>query len=120
MSGTVKKLYEIEQEQLRINPLPDFQAGDTVGVHYKIREGEKERIQLFEGVCIQRHNGGLRSTFTVRKVSNGIGVERVFPLHSPRIDRLEVKMRGKVKQARLQYLRERSGKSARIRERGKA
>ena len=120
MSGTVKKLYEIELEQLRINPLPEFQAGDTVGVHYKIREGEKERIQLFEGVCIQRHNGGLRSTFTVRKVSNGIGVERVFPLHSPRIDRLEVKARGKVRQARLQYLRERSGKSARIRERGKA
>lgn len=120
MSGTVKKLYEIEQEQLRINPLPDFQAGDTVGVHYKIREGEKERIQLFEGVCIQRHNGGLRSTFTVRKVSNGIGVERVFPLHSPRIDRVDVKARGKVRQARLQYLRDRSGKSARIRERGKA
>ncbi|MBN2527848.1 MAG: 50S ribosomal protein L19 [Deltaproteobacteria bacterium] len=120
MSGTVKKLYEIEQEQLRINPLPDFQTGDTVGVHYKIREGEKERIQLFEGVCIQRHNGGLRSTFTVRKVSNGIGVERVFPLHSPRIDKLEIKARGKVRQARLQYLRERSGKSARIRERGKA
>ncbi len=118
MSGTVKKLFEIENEQLRVNVFPDFQTGDTVGVYYKIREGEKERIQLFEGICVQRHNGGLRSTFTVRKVSNGIGVERVFPLHSPRIDKLEVKMKGKVRQARLQYLRERSGKSARIRERG--
>jgi large subunit ribosomal protein L19 len=118
MSGTVKKLYEIEQEQLKVNPFPDFQTGDTVGVYYKIREGEKERIQLFEGVCIQRHNGGLRSTFTIRKMSDGVGVERVFPLHSPRIDRLEVKMRGKVRQARLQYLRKLRGKSARIRERG--
>ena len=118
MSGTVKKLYEIEQEQLRINPFPAFRAGDTVRVHYKIREGEKERVQVFEGVVICRHNGGLRSTFTVRKVSNGVGVERIFPVHTPRIDRLEVKSRGRVRQGRLYYLRERRGKAARIRELG--
>ncbi len=118
MSGTVLKLYEIEQEQLRPNPLPPFKAGDTIRVYYKIREGEKERVQVFEGVVIKRHGGGLRSTFTVRKVSYGIGVERVFPAHSPRIERLEVKSRGRVRQARLYYLRKRSGKAARIREIG--
>jgi large subunit ribosomal protein L19 len=118
MSGTVKKLYDIEQEQLRATPLPHFRAGDTVRVHYKIREGEKERVQVFEGVVIKRHGGGLRSTFTVRKVSYGMGVERVFPEHSPRIDRLEVKSRGRVRQARLYYLRSRRGKAARIRELG--
>jgi large subunit ribosomal protein L19 len=132
MSETVKKLYEIELEQQRMNPLPEFKAGDTVRVHYKISEGEKERVQVFEGVCIYRHNGGLRrdngglrrhngglcSTFTVRKVSNGVGVERIFPVHSPRIDRLEVKSRGRVRQARLYYLRTRRGKAARIRELG--
>jgi len=118
MSGTVQKLYEIEQEQLRINPLPEFKAGDTVRVHYKIREGEKERVQVFEGIVLTRHNGGLRSTFTVRKVSYGIGVERIFPVHSPRIEKLEVKSRGRVRQARLYYLRQRRGKAARIREIG--
>ena len=118
MSGTVLKLYEIEQEQLRPNPLPFFKAGDTIRVFYKIREGEKERVQVFEGVVIKRHRGGLRSTFTVRKVSYGIGVERVFPAHSPRIERLEVKSHGRVRQARLYYLRKRSGKAARIREIG--
>ena len=118
MSGTVKKLYEIEQEQLRASDLPTFRAGDTVRVHYKIREGEKERVQVFEGVVICRHGGGLRSTFTVRKISYGMGVERIFPVHSPRIDRLEVKSRGRVRQGRLYYLRQRSGKSARIRELG--
>jgi len=118
MSGTVKKLYELELEQLRVNPLPKFKAGDTVRVHYKIREGEKERVQVFEGVVIRRRRGGLRSTFTVRKVSYGIGVERVFPTHSPRIERLEVKSRGRVRQARLYYLRQRRGKAARIREIG--
>ncbi len=118
MSGTVLKLYEIEQEQLRMNELPKFKAGDTVRVHYKIREGEKERVQVFEGVVLTRHNGGLRSTFTVRKVSYGIGVERIFPVHSPRIEKLEVKSRGRVRQAKLYYLRQRSGKAARIREIG--
>ena len=116
MSGTNLKIYEIEQEQLRPNPLPKFRAGDTIRVSYKIREGEKERVQVFEGVVIRRHRGGLRSTFTVRKVSYGIGVERIFPVHSPLIDRLEVKSHGRVKQARLFYLRERSGKAARIKE----
>lgn len=118
MSGTVQKIYEIEQEQLRPSPLPKFKPGDTVRVSYKIREGEKERVQVFEGVVISRHRGGLRSTFTVRKVSSGIGVERVFPVHSPLIERLEVKARGRVRQSRLFYLRERSGKAARIREIG--
>ena len=90
MSGTTLKIYEIEQEQLRPNPLPPFKAGDTVRVSYKIREGDKERVQVFEGVVIRRHRGGLRSTFTVRKVSYGIGVERIFPVNSPHIERLEV------------------------------
>ena len=118
MSGTTTKIYEIEQEQLRFSPLPRFKAGDTVRVHYKIREGEKERIQVFEGVCIRRRAGGLRSTFTVRKMSYGVGVERIFPVNSPMIDKLEVKSRGRVRQARLYYLRERRGKAARIRELG--
>ena len=118
MSGTVKKIYEIEQEQLRARPLPKFKAGDTVRVHYKITEGEKERVQVFEGVVIKRRRGGLRGTFTVRKVSYGIGVERVFPAQTPLIDRLEVKSRGRVRQARLYYLRKRRGKAARIREIG--
>ena len=118
MSGTVLKLYEIEQEQLRANALPDFKSGDTVRVHYKIREGEKERVQVFEGIVIARHNGGLRGTFTVRKVSYGVGVERVFPNHSPRIEKVEVKAHGRVRQARLFYLRGLRGKAARIREVG--
>ena len=118
MSGTSLKIYEIEQEQLRPIPLPHFKAGDTVRVSYKIREGEKERVQVFEGVVLTRHNGGLRSTFTVRKMSYGIGDERIFPVHSPRIEKLEVKSRGRVRQARLYYLRSRSGKAARIREIG--
>ncbi len=118
MSGNALKIYEIEQEQLRPNPLPQFKAGDTVRVHYKIREGEKERVQVFEGVVIRRHRGGLRSTFTVRKISYGIGVERIFPVHTPHIEKLEVKARGRVRQARLYYLRERRGKAARIREIG--
>jgi large subunit ribosomal protein L19 len=118
MSGTNLKIYEIEQEQLRPGSLPAFKAGDTVRVSYKIREGEKERVQVFEGVVIARRRGGLRGTFTVRKVSYGIGVERIFPTHSPLIERLEVKSRGRVRQARLYYLRERRGKSARIREIG--
>ena len=116
MSGTVLKLYEIEQEQLRANALPDFKSGDTVRVHYKIREGEKERVQVFEGIVIARHNGGLRSTFTVRKVSYGVGVERVFPMHSPRIEKIEVLRYGRVRRAKLYYIREKIGKKAKIRE----
>ncbi len=103
----------VEREQLRTD-LQDFKVGDTVKVHVKIVEGEKERVQPFEGVVIRRKRGGIRSTFTVRKISYGIGVERIFPLHSPRIDRIDVISRGKVRRARLFYLRNLRGKAARI------
>ncbi|MBM4268103.1 MAG: 50S ribosomal protein L19 [Deltaproteobacteria bacterium] len=105
----------IEAEQLR-SDLPTFKPGDTVRVHVKVVEGEKERIQVFEGVCLRRKHGGVRETFTVRKVSYGIGVERTFPLHSPRLDKIEVMTRGRVRRAKLYYLRERSGRAARIKE----
>ncbi len=104
----------VEREQLRTD-LPAFRAGDTIRVHVKIVEGEKERIQPFEGVVIRKKRGGIRSTFTVRKISYGIGVERVFPIHSPRIDRIDVISRGKVRRAKLYYLRSLKGKAARIR-----
>src|SRR5262245_45672331 len=103
----------IEASQLKTD-IPDFKVGDTVRVHAKIIEGDKERIQVFEGVVISRANGGNRATFTVRKISYGVGVERIFPLHSPRIDKIEVMVRGKVRRAKLYYLRELSGKAARI------
>jgi len=103
----------IEREQLRMD-LADFRVGDTVKVHVKIVEGEKERIQPFEGVVIRKKGGGIRSTFTVRKISYGIGVERIFPLHSPRVDRIDVISRGKVRRAKLFYLRNLKGKAARI------
>ncbi len=96
---------------------PPFRAGDTVRVHVRIVEGDKERVQVFEGVVIQRHRGGIHETFTVRKVSYGVGVERIFPLHSPNVARIEVKSRGRVRRSRLFYLRERRGKAARIRSR---
>jgi large subunit ribosomal protein L19 len=96
--------------------IPDFRAGDTVRVHVKIIEGEKERIQLYEGVCIARKNAGLNSAFTVRKISHGEGVERVFPLFSPRVEKIEVVRRGVVRRAKLYYMRELAGKSARIKE----
>jgi large subunit ribosomal protein L19 len=105
----------IEAEQLR-SDLPTFKPGDTLRVHVKVVEGEKERIQVFEGVCLRRKHGGVRETFTVRKVSYGIGVERTFPLHSPRLDKIEVMTRGRVRRAKLYYLRERSGRAARIKE----
>ncbi len=105
----------IEAEQLRAD-LPPFRPGDTVRVHVKIVEGDKERIQPFEGVVIRKTRGANRATFTVRKVSYGIGVERTFPLHSPRIDRVDVVMHGQVRRARLYYLRDLSGKAARIQE----
>ena len=95
--------------------LPDFRAGDTVRVHVRIKEGEKERIQVFEGVVIQRRGGGHGATFTVRKVSSGVGVERIFPTESPNVTKLEIKSRGHVRRARLYYLRELSGKKARLR-----
>src|SRR5262245_12077668 len=103
----------IEREQLQQN-VPDFKPGDTLKVHVKVIEGEKERIQVFAGVVIRRSRGGIRSNFTVRKVSYGIGVERTFPLHSPRIDKIEVVTRGHVRRAKLYYLRGLSGKAARI------
>jgi large subunit ribosomal protein L19 len=108
-------LDEVKKGQLR-GDIPDFKSGDTLRVHVKIREGAKERIQVFEGVCIARHNDKINSTFTVRKISSGIGVERVFPLHSPVIDRIEVKKRGRVRRAKLYYLRGLRGKAARIKE----
>lgn len=103
----------VEREQLRTD-LTAFKVGDTVKVHVKIVEGEKERIQPFEGVVIRKKRGGNRSTFTVRKISYGIGVERIFPMHSPRIDRIDVISRGKVRRAKLFYLRNLRGKAARI------
>ncbi len=106
----------LEQEQLRTD-IPDFRPGDTVRVHVKVVEGTRERIQAFEGVVIARSGGVVRETFTVRRVSYGIGVERTFPLHSPRIERLEVVRRGIVRRAKLYYLRNLTGKAARIRER---
>ncbi len=104
----------VEREQLRTD-LPDFRVGDTIRVHVKIVEGEKERIQPFEGVVIRKKKGGIRSSFTVRKISYGIGVERVFLLHSPRVDRIDVISQGKVRRAKLFYLRGLKGKAARIR-----
>lgn len=104
----------IEREQLRTDLAP-FNVGDTVRVHVKIVEGDKERIQPFEGVVIRKKAGGIRSSFTVRKISYGIGVERIFPMHSPRIDRIDVINRGKVRRAKLFYLRGLKGKAARIR-----
>jgi large subunit ribosomal protein L19 len=106
----------IEKEQMRLD-LPTFNVGDTVKVHFKIVEGEKERIQVFEGVIIRKRKGGVGATFTVRKVSYGIGVERIFPLHSPRIERIEIVNRGRVRRARLYYLRKLRGKAARIKTR---
>jgi len=107
----------IEAEQLR-SDVPEFKAGDTVRVHVKVVEGEKERIQVFEGVVIARKHGSQRQTFTVRKVSYGVGVERTFLVHSPRLDRIEVATKGRVRRAKLYYLRSRSGKAARIKEEG--
>jgi len=106
----------IESEQLRTD-LPDFRPGDTLRVYVKIVEGDKERVQPFEGVVLRKTRGGNRATFTVRKVSYGVGVERTFPLHSPRIERIDVMTRGHVRRARLYYLRKLSGKAARIQER---
>ncbi len=105
----------IEKEHMRMD-LPPFAPGDTVRINVKIREGGKERIQVFEGVVLRKRGGQNRATFTVRKVSYGIGVERTFPLHSPNIDRIEVISRGRVRRARLYYLRKLRGKAARIKE----
>ena len=106
----------IERRTMKLN-MPEFRVGDTVRVHVRIAEGEKERLQPFEGVVLRRNGGGNRETFTVRKISYGIGVERTFPLHSPRVHTLEVITHGRVRQGRLYYLRALSGKKARIKER---
>ncbi len=105
----------LEMEQMR-GDIPEFKPGDTVKVHARIKEGEKERVQVFQGVVIRKRNGRTGATFTVRKVSYGIGVERIFPFHSPNIDKVEVVTRGKVRRSRLYYLRSRRGKAARIKE----
>ena len=105
----------IEAEQLKENA-PEFHVGDTVKVYGKIKEGNRERIQIFEGTVIKRQNGGARETFTVRKNSNGIGVEKTWPLHSPSVDNVEVVRKGKVRRAKLNYLRDRVGKAAKVKE----
>ena len=108
-------LQEVSREQLR-SDLPSFDPGDTLRVNVRVREGDKERLQAFEGVCIARKGGGISETFTVRKVSSGIGVERVFPLHSPSVESISVVRRGRVRRAKLYYLRALRGKAARIKE----
>lgn len=120
---TIKVMDRIKQLEKEIAPLkemPEFKAGDTVTVHYKIVEGNKERIQQFQGVVIQRKGSGSTATFTVRKISNNVGVERIFPVASPYIDKIDVNKRGDVRRARIYYLRERRGKSARITEKRQA
>jgi large subunit ribosomal protein L19 len=117
-------IQQLEKEEadrlIATRSIPDFQPGDTLRVNVKIKEGERERVQAYEGVCIARQGGGINESFTVRKISFGEGVERVFPIHSPNIDSIEVKRRGVVRRAKLYYLRDRRGKSARIAERQQA
>jgi large subunit ribosomal protein L19 len=110
---------QLEMEQMKKN-IPVFKAGDSLRVHVRIVEGDKQRIQVYQGVCIKRVNSGIGSTFTVRKISDSVGVERVFPLHSPSIDKIEVVMVGRVRRAKLYYLRKLQGKAARIREKRRA
>ena len=112
----MEKIQLIEKEQMRLDH-PDFGPGDNVKVHVKIREGEKERIQVFQGVVISKRKGQTNATFTVRKVSYGVGVERIFPLHSPALDKIEVVTRGRVRRSKIYYLRKLRGKAARIKER---
>ena len=116
MSDVVPIIQALEKRQLRKTAIPDFKVGDTVKVSVLIKEGEKERAQAFEGVVIKRTGAGNRASFTVRKVSYGVGVERVFPLHTPRIEKIDVIARGRVRRARLFYLRDLAGKAARIKE----
>ena len=112
MNEIIKK---IEDAQLK-DGITDFRVGDTIRVHGKIKEGNRERIQVFEGVVLKRQGGGARETFTVRKSSNGVGVEKTWPLHSPNVEKIEVVRHGKVRRAKLHYLRQRSGKSAKVKE----
>ncbi len=111
----MEKLAVVQQEGLRAD-LPPFRSGDTVKVMVRVREGDKERLQAFEGICIARKGAGVSATFTVRKISAGVGVERIFPLHSPNVSSVELLRRGKVRRAKLYYLRRLAGKSTRIRE----
>jgi large subunit ribosomal protein L19 len=111
----MEKLELLEREQMRMD-LPVFKAGDTVKVHVKIKEGEKERVQVFQGIVISKRKGRTNATFTVRKVSYGVGVERIFPLHSPVIDKIEVITQGRVRRSKIYYLRKLQGKAARIKE----
>ncbi|UCF62915.1 MAG: 50S ribosomal protein L19 [bacterium] len=108
-------LHNVTANQMKTD-IPSFTPGDTISVHVKVIEGNKERIQVFSGVCIKRHGNGINSTVTVRKISNGVGVERIFPIHSPRIEKIEVVKKGKVRRAKLYYLRNLQGKAARIKE----
>ena len=114
MASTIPQITAIEQAQLRT--LPDFRVGDTVKVHFRISEGEKDRVQVFQGTVIRKSSGGIGATFAVRKTSYGVGVERIFPIHSPRIEKIEIGFRGRVRRARLFYMRELEGKKARLRE----
>jgi len=115
----VSLLEMIERDHMRID-IPAYRIGDTVKVHVKIREGEKERIQVFEGVVLRTHRAKMGATVTVRKVSYGVGVERIFPIHSPQIEKIEILRRGRIRRSRLYYLRHRVGKAARIREKREA
>lgn len=108
----------IENEQLR-NDLPEFNVGDSVKVHLKVKEGKRERTQIFEGVVLKKQNGGVSETFTVRKISYGVGVEKTLPVHSPKIEKIEVVREGRVRRAKLNYLRDRLGKSAKVKEKKK-
>ena len=112
----MEQIKYVENELLKGNEFPSFSAGDTVTVHYKIKEGGKERTQLFKGVVIQRKGKSTTETFTVRKISSGVGVERIFPVHAPIVDSIEVIRKGKVRRSKLYYLRDRVGKSAKIKE----
>jgi large subunit ribosomal protein L19 len=113
----IKIIDQIDKEQMRFD-MPDFRVGDTVRVHNRIIEGNKERIQVFEGVMIRRKNGGMGASYTVRKVTHGVGVEKTFPLHSPRVEKVDIVTRGKVRRSKLYYLRSLRGKAARIKEKG--
>jgi large subunit ribosomal protein L19 len=114
MASTIPQITAIEQAQLRT--LPDFRVGDTIKVHFRISEGEKDRVQIFQGTVIRKSRGGIGATFAVRKTSYGVGVERIFPLHSPRIEMIEIGFRGRVRRSKLFYMRELEGKKARLRE----
>ena len=111
----MEKIFAIERQQMKAS-LPPFQAGDTVRIHMKVAEGGRDRLQAFEGVVVGRRGGGVREAFTVRRIAHGVGVERTFPAHSPRIEKIEILRKGRVRRAKLYYLRQKIGKESRIRE----